>query len=140
MRYFNLKEGSEKMGGIIKVNTSMQGLEKLSNPQGDRVFTPWAFEYIGIENEEDVYRVFIPHELAVRSSGQDAIGGEIGVAKVVLDGLPSTLKLILNKKGELRFYNPDQKGFYLNEVSEKAAKKHEEFEKYWALQRAYIYE
>ncbi|MBA7660358.1 hypothetical protein ES703_68360 [subsurface metagenome] len=141
VRYFNLKKGSEKVyGGIIKVNTSIKGLERLSNPQGDWVLTPWTFEHVGVENGEDVYDIRMPNERAVNSPGRDVLGGEMGVAQAVSNGPPSVLRLKLNKEGEIRFYNPEQKGFYLNEVSRKAAKEHREFGENWALQRAYIYE
>lgn len=141
IRYFNLKEDPEKFGGIIRVDTSIKGLvEKLSNPQGDFIFTPWTFKHVRSEQEGDVYEINMPNELAANIPGRDALGGKIGVAIAGPNDPPSILKIILNKKGEIRFYNPEQKGFYLSEISEKAVEKHREAGENWALQRAYILE
>ena len=141
IRNYNLKKDSKKVfGGIIRIDTSVKGLEKLSNPQGDWVFTPWTFEHVGIENGEEIYEISMPNEQAVNSPGKDALGGKIGVAAAVSNKPSTKLKIRVNNSGEIKFYDPKQEGFYLNEVSEKVVRESMEREKNWALQRAYIFE
>jgi hypothetical protein len=141
IRYFNLKKGSEKVnGGLIRVNTSESDLEKLADFNGDFAFSPWEFEYLGEEGEDRIYEIHIPNEKAVASPEVDALGGPTSIVGPVSDGPTDILKVKLGKEGELGFYDPNQKGFYLSEVSEEAAKRNRSDAGNWALQRAYIVE
>lgn len=140
IRYFNLKEGSDKVnGGVIRVDSSLDGLEKLTDFDGDFASNPWTFRHLRKEGEDDIYDVVIPDEEIAVGVGKDALGGRIGVPSPVSKGSPHRVKLKLTPQGELKLYQPSDE-FYLSEMSEEEAKKNRGDGARWAMQRAYICE
>ncbi len=112
VRYFNLKQEREDVhGGIIEVDISK--LEKMSNPHGDFAFTPYSFNSLGVEEGDDIYEIILPQEHV--PFGNSGKAEPIGPTKI--------LKVRLSVEGMLKFYDSNQEGFYLSEVSEKVAKK-----------------
>lgn len=135
VRYFNLKQGSEKVsGGIIKVNTSKQGLEKLTDFSGDFGGTGYNFEFLKRENGCEVYEISIPNEKIIAYNYKGAV-----ISAPIDVGKPLALKLKLDEKGKLSLYSETKK-VYLEEISENSARKLQEDGSNWALQRAYIVE
>lgn len=112
VRYFNLKRGSEEVhGGIIEVDFSK--LEKMSNHHGDFSFTPYSFNNLGVENRDEIYEIIIPNESVPYG----------GSGKAVSIDPADVLKVRLSENGQLRFYDPNQERFYLDEVSKEEANK-----------------
>ena len=131
-RYYNLKRHRpDVMGGVIKVNTTANRLEKLAHINGDFIFSPVAFRFVTKEGDDDIYEFLIPNEKAVNSP--------MGIPVSVKTGEPDSIMLRITPSGNLSLQGEPKVPIYLTEISKQRADELEEKASNWAFQRAYIF-
>lgn len=130
VRYFNLKQGSEKVfGHVIKVNVSAKGIEKLTELNGDFSSTSSSFKLFKEEDGCEIYTMLIPNEKIVNATG---------IPTPVRNGEPASINLKFSREGEISLYGTDKIGVYIHEISGKEANEMRSAAGRWALQRAWV--
>jgi hypothetical protein len=139
VRYFNIKEGSEKVfGGVIEVNTSAELEKRVQDFYEDGSY---EFKHLSSTKTRDIYRLRIPDIKYSSMPARDAIGGRTNVAAPYEAGRATMLEIAITQDGELKLHKmPKNKKIFVNEISAKKARELKEGKVNWDLTRAYIAE